>query len=183
MLYKYLWQDKQVDGRRLASRATVRPQADDSTNFDTLVQRCFCPWANVLFLVSCNCLEKKKHLDCNSIGKNHHLLLFSLMVLASTILISTRISHEAAAQLWVVESPWTFFTHLAGGSCQLDNLQVGFTWLRVLHSRVTEYQNKCSERQLGRRCNSFNASGVPEYHFYCEVDTMICWTVLSQRHA
>lgn len=43
MLYKYLWQDKQVNGRRLASRATVRPQADDSTNFDTLVQGVFVP--------------------------------------------------------------------------------------------------------------------------------------------
>ena len=49
MLYKYLWQDKQVDGRRLTSRATVRPQADDSTNSDTFSSGHFCPWANVLF--------------------------------------------------------------------------------------------------------------------------------------
>ena len=96
------------------------------------------------------------------------------MVLGSTMWFSTRISHEAAAQLWVaMKSPWTFFTHLAGGSSQLDNLQVGFLHgLGFFTAEWLSTKNKWSERQLGRRCNSFNASGVPEYHFYCEVDTI-----------
>lgn len=35
MLSKYLWQDKEVDEKKLASGATVKPQAGDYNNFDT----------------------------------------------------------------------------------------------------------------------------------------------------
>lgn len=35
MLSKYLWQDKEEDGKKLAYRATVKPQADDTNNFDS----------------------------------------------------------------------------------------------------------------------------------------------------
>ena len=83
MLYKYLWQDKQVNGRRLASRATVRPQADDSINFDTFSSGCFCPWANVLFqfLVTVWGGKKKKKPNpvCNNIGEKLIIYYYSLL--------------------------------------------------------------------------------------------------------
>lgn len=35
MLSKYLWQNKEEDRKKLAYRATVKPQADDTNNFDS----------------------------------------------------------------------------------------------------------------------------------------------------
>lgn len=71
MLSKYLWQDREVDEKKLASGATVKPQAGDSNNFDTSSSGLFSSLFRSSFLSVFKNHPKFKHIKKHP---NHHLL-------------------------------------------------------------------------------------------------------------